>query len=80
MLAIREQGFIFESSELLPGVSSIALPIVTKRGTVVASLGIGAIEPRLTPARVPEILALLRDEVSCIQTGLAESRALIAHE
>lgn len=75
--AIRRQGFVHETGILLPGVHSLAVPILTKRGTPVASLGIGAIEPRLGADRIPEILALLRSEVAHIEADLEKSRSLL---
>jgi DNA-binding IclR family transcriptional regulator len=77
--SIRRQGFIYEMSSLLPGVCSLALPILTKRRTAIASLGIGAIEPRLDERRIPAVLALLREEVGRIEAGLKNSRSLLAH-
>jgi len=80
MAGIRAQGFVYEkSTTLLPGIGSLALPITTKRGTPIASLGIGAIEPRLDQTRLHVALELLRQEVACIEAGLARSHAVAAH-
>ncbi|HEY8539830.1 MAG TPA: IclR family transcriptional regulator [Steroidobacteraceae bacterium] len=46
-----EQGYAFESEELIPGYGSIAVPIVNPRGVTNVAIGVVAAARSLTPTR-----------------------------
>lgn len=63
------RGYAFNPSIPVPGMSAVAIPIQTDGGRLVAAIGIGAINERMTMERIDgELIPLLREEC----TGLAQ--------
>ncbi len=63
------RGYALNPSIAIPGMSAIGLPIVTKSGSVVAAIGIGAINERMTTKRIEGVLMpVLRREVDQLST------------
>lgn len=64
---VREQGFSVIDEELEAGVRAIAVPIVSKDGRVVGSLGVGAIASRVSLDDLgSRFLPALRDQARAI--------------
>ncbi len=64
----------------IPGMSAVALPIVTGKGRTVAAIGIGAINDRMNDTRIEgELLPLLRREVALltVQFDALEAEGLL---
>ncbi|MDJ0391046.1 IclR family transcriptional regulator [Roseomonas sp. E05] len=70
MEQVRRDGHVYDAGPILPGVTGVAVPILSPRGHPVGSLGIGAIAPRLEADRVPEVVGLLKAEVSRMSEAL----------
>ena len=56
---IRERGFATNLEELEPGYTTVAVPVRTQGGRVVAALSIGGPRLRLSPERLVEVAKLL---------------------
>lgn len=57
------RGYALNPSIVVPGMSAIALPVISRRGRLVAALGIGAINERMSPDRIEgTLLPLLQTE------------------
>lgn len=74
---IRRDGFVHDPGQPIAGVAGIAIPIRTQRGVPVAAFGIGGTEARISKERLPEILTMLRLEVTGIEDALARQRTLL---
>lgn len=71
------RGYALNPSLVIPGMSAIALPILTAAGRLVAAIGIGAINDRMSAARIEEeLVPLLREEVGL----LAEKFSILEKE
>ena len=69
----EERGYAFNPSIVIPGMSAVALPVISKKGTLVAGLGIGAINERMAMSRVEgELVPMLRREVGHLVKRLNE--------
>lgn len=61
------RGYALNPSLVIPGMSAIALPIITAGGRLVAAMGIGAINDRMSAARIEgELVPMLREEVGLL--------------
>ncbi|MCG8356788.1 MAG: IclR family transcriptional regulator [Kiloniellales bacterium] len=67
---IREQGYAFDHGRLVEGISAIAVPILPQGRDVAGSLAINMTSARLQPERLPELIDLLRREVSAIEESI----------
>jgi len=52
----HKRGYALNPGIAIPWMSAVALPILTEGGTVVAAIGIGAINERMTTERIDGIL------------------------
>ena len=69
--AFLSQGYALNNSHVVQGTRAMALPIITKKGRLVASLAIGAINERMKPERIEkELLPALRREVELLSDYL----------
>jgi len=57
---IADAGYASDHQEFLVGVRSVAVPVLDRRGTAVAALGVSGAARRVTPAGVPALAAALR--------------------
>ena len=61
------RGYALNPSIPVPGMSAIGLPILTRRGRLVAAFGIGAINDRMSMERIEsKLVPLLREEVALL--------------
>jgi DNA-binding IclR family transcriptional regulator len=67
---VRRDGFVLDAGPVLPDVIGLAVPLRSRRGTALGSLGLGAITQRLPQARMTEVLGLLRLEAAAIESAL----------
>lgn len=67
---IRERKYAIDQSELVEGISAVAVPILPQGGDAVASIAINMTSPRLSAERLPIILEALRREVALIEETL----------
>jgi IclR family transcriptional regulator, pca regulon regulatory protein len=64
---VREQGFSVIDEELETGIRAIAVPVVSREGNVVASLGVGALASRVSLDELQSrFLPALRDQARAI--------------
>lgn len=57
---VREQGYALDNEEFEEGLRCVAAPLWDYTGTVVASAGIAGPHIRVTPERLPELIAVVR--------------------
>jgi DNA-binding IclR family transcriptional regulator len=55
----REHQHTFAPQGLVPGTSALAVPVVDKTGQPIAAISVAAITSRMTPQRLPAILAAM---------------------
>jgi len=68
----ERRGYALNPSIPIPGMSAVALPIRTSGGRLVAAIGIGAINERMSEARIEqELVPLLRHEVALLGEKLS---------
>lgn len=58
---IRAQGYATDDEELEEGIRSVAAPICGRDGAVIAALSMPSPTSRLTPERIPEVAASLKE-------------------
>jgi DNA-binding IclR family transcriptional regulator len=68
---IRERGYAIDEGRLVEGISALAVPIRPKGRDVVAALSINMTSARLAQARLPALLAMLRQEVAMVEAQLS---------
>jgi IclR family transcriptional regulator, pca regulon regulatory protein len=69
---VREQGFSIIDEELENGIRAIAVPVVSKEGHVVGSLGVGAIAARVPLEELQSrFLPALRDHARAIAQSIS---------
>ncbi|MGI5247979.1 IclR family transcriptional regulator [Actinacidiphila glaucinigra] len=66
---VREQGWAFSGEELEPGLNSLAAPVRSGDGRVIAAVSVGGPSHRLTPARAKDLAAQAIDCASAIADG-----------
>lgn len=66
----RTQGFADNPGLLIPGMQAVAVPIMTAGGAPLAALSVAAITERISPERLPNIIALLKEEARRIENAL----------
>ncbi len=74
------RGYALNPSIVIPGMSAVGLPIVTGSGRLIAAVGIGAINDRMSRARIEgELVPLLRREVKVLgeKFGILEGEGLM---
>ncbi len=67
---IRSQHFAFDHGELVAGISALAVPILPPGRDAVASIAINMTSARLEPARLDELVNLLRAHIGQIETAI----------
>lgn len=70
LMQIRDQGYAIDRGELVEGISALAVPILPQGRDAVASIAINMTSPRLSDERLPELLDVMRREVSLIEESL----------
>ena len=68
---IRERGYAIDEGRLVEGISALAVPIRPKGRDVIAALSINMTSARLAQARLPALLAMLRQEVAMVEAQLS---------
>lgn len=67
------RGYALNPSIPVPGMSAVGLPIVTRGGRLVAAIGTGAINDRMTETRIEkELVPLLRKEAAILSDKFSE--------
>ena len=67
---IRQRGYSFDEGELEDGIRAVAAPIRNHRGEIIATISIPGPVNRITPERIPEILASLVQTTQAISNRL----------
>lgn len=67
----RERGFALNPGRVVAGSWGVAVPVLWPDGRPAAALTIAAVESRMSPARQPELVRLLRAEAALIEARLA---------
>ena len=76
---IRAQGYAFDHGRLVEGISAIAAPILPHGRDVVGSLAINMTSARLKPERLPDLIEMLRREVTAIEETINPLDLAIKH-
>ena len=63
---VRQTGYAARNTGLLEGMAGAAVPICDGEGRAVAALSVGTIADRLSPDRLPAVIALLQREAALI--------------
>jgi len=63
---VRELGYAARNTGLLEGMAGLAVPVCDHEGRAVAALSVGTISARLSPERLPTVVALLKREAQAI--------------
>lgn len=68
-----QRGYALNPSIVVPGMSAISLPVLTASGRLVAAIGIGAINERMSETRIEsKLLPLLIEEVLVLSDKFSE--------
>lgn len=67
---IRRRGYATAIGEFEAGLNAVAAPVRDARGQVIAAVDIWGPAFRLTPRRIPELAALVRESADAISTRL----------
>jgi DNA-binding IclR family transcriptional regulator len=70
LASVREKGYALDQDKLVAGISALAVPILPQGRDVMAALTINMTSARLPEKRIPECVALLREEVATIERGI----------
>lgn len=68
--AIRAKGYALDTGRLVAGISALAVPILPQGRDVTAAISINTTSAQLPPERIENLLALLRQEVSAIESAV----------
>lgn len=63
---IREQGYAQDCEEMEVGVYAVAAPICNQQGSVIAALSVPSPTSRMTPERIPDVAAALKEAARLI--------------
>ncbi len=66
-------GYAYSNGLVLPQVRALAVPITNGQGKAIAALSIAAIKERISEARFPKLLSLLRSHASAIEQRVKQS-------
>lgn len=79
LTTIRSQGFAFTCDELVPGATSVAVPLRGKGGTVIAALGVVSSSENAEISRMVPVLQVTAAALSMklAQSGLGEASRLV---
>ena len=67
---VRENGYACDDEEFEEGLRCLAAQVRDHTGAVVASLGIAGPAVRMEPARLPELVKLVKDAADAVSAGL----------
>lgn len=69
----RERGYVFTEDIVVRGVSAISLPFGGGQGVPAAAISVACVPSRMTKARHPEIVSLLKGEIATMEKMLSSS-------
>lgn len=72
---VRRRGFATAFSEWIDGTNGVAVPVADARGRVIASISVWGPAYRVTPGRVPEIVASARAASQAVTARLGGAAA-----
>lgn len=65
------RGYALNAGGVVSAMSAVGMPVVTRSGRLVAALAVGAINERMSPERIAEVIfPALRDETARLAAGL----------
>jgi DNA-binding IclR family transcriptional regulator len=67
----RQQGFARNDGRIVAGMSAVAVAVIGRDKRVLGALSIAAIKERMDRKRVPELVALLKEECAALSEALA---------
>jgi hypothetical protein len=70
MTRVRKRGYATSFGEYEPGISAVAVPVFDARADVAAALEVRATGNRISPQRVPELVACIRSAAAEISGHL----------
>ncbi|MFX0541578.1 IclR family transcriptional regulator [Roseovarius sp. S4756] len=62
----QKDGYVFNSSLIIDGVSAIGLPVFDERGDLVCAVSVGTINARMRPERRAEVAAIIKSALGDI--------------
>lgn len=68
--SIRRKGFALDNGDLVAGIAAIAVPILPQGRDAIAAIAINLTSARLSEERLPELVAMLQEEVRSIEEQL----------
>jgi DNA-binding IclR family transcriptional regulator len=68
----RKLGYALNDSHIIPGATTLGLPIVNRYGHPFASISMAAISSRMTPPRQAELVAMLAEEIAIIERAMRD--------
>ena len=71
----RARGYSYSEGFVLKGVRGLAVPIMGPEKRVLAALSVAAIDERITPARIPELVRVLHSHARRIEHRLAAAES-----
>lgn len=72
----RERGYVVTEDIVVRGVSALSLPFGGKQGVPAAAISVACVPSRMTKARHPEIVTLLKGEIATMEKMLASTVAM----
>ncbi len=70
--AARTKGYAYSEVGVVPGTRAVAVPVLDQSGAAAAAISIAAIAGRMPATRVPELVALMRDQAELISRRLGQ--------
>jgi DNA-binding IclR family transcriptional regulator len=72
--ATRARGYAWSDAGVVKGTRALSVPVFNAEKQAVAAISVAAMANRLTPARVPGLVALMREQAAEISRRLARVR------
>lgn len=69
----RQRGYAYAPNGIVRGTRAVAVPVLDAAGSAIAAISIAGMANRLSAARIPVIVALLREQTTTL-TGLLGER------
>ncbi|MEX0758621.1 MAG: IclR family transcriptional regulator, partial [Tistlia sp.] len=71
----RAQGYAFNDGRIVSAMCAVGVPVLDRRGRVVAAISVAAIRERMAPERIAWIAEALSNEAALLRDRLAEPSA-----
>ena len=72
----RERGYVLTEDIVVRGVSAISLPFGGRQGVPPAAISVACVPARMTKARHPEIVSMLKSEIATMEKMLSSTAVM----